>query len=691
MEWTDEPRRGRAFIRIALLLMIGLLVLGPALARPVGASFAPPGTAAVPDIGACVVYPDPRIESPSACGDTSTPAFVNSTVRFNVSVSDPEGEGMNVTFYFDRLLPGGSTNLNSSTVRIEVLAPGPGVTAYAETNWTYTRLSNFTNGNYWVLIEARDADGEVGSQGPFPLFVTENTAPSMDGLLSTYSGSVDYPDPQVPLIYVNVSVGDIDDDPITVTWEWGDGTVGVDSAPPFTNLFVTHQYDKALFPLNETPRIVRFPIKVWVDDGFEGHNTSLPSSAEFDLEFDSPPNVQVNSPSVGSRFKVGEPVLMQGTATDPEGDPVVTYWDFDVATDSDGDGDPTQDRDAPGPEATHAYDAPGDYNVAFWASDGETKKRCTDDNCSNSITHWRKQEVPITVRLNQLPVIALANHTALVNEPVLLRIAILDADGDSLLVTWDFGDGSANATNQTLEVGTVEFFQEHVYTTPSLCPGVPARLCPTNLTVTVFDGTDTVVDVKVVYVESFNLPPVIRSLTVLRENRTAAPNSTFLYNTTAVLRLNMTDAEDDPINVTISWGDGDTATARVTLVTVDNTTSVAVEGDADECTLNPEGHIVCYFSHVYGDIGDAELRGYPISVTITDGRVYADIDPVNGTLTTISHTIRDSATVQIQHPRLHGLGPWDGWDFSTLAVVLGLPGFLVGRAAWRIHREREEE
>jgi hypothetical protein len=394
---------------------------------------------------------------------------------------------------------------------------------------------------------------------------------------------------------------------------------------------------------------------------------------------------------------VGDTVLMQGTAVDPEGDPIVTYWDFDDGNDTDRDGDPGNDRDGLGPEASHAYPVPGDYNVTFWYSDGETKKFCLDENCTTYQSHWGKQEIPIFVRLNQFPVVALGNHSAVAGQPVLLRVAILDADGDSLLVTWNFGDGTANGTNATVGqrgVPTVfQLFQEHVYTSPSVCAVNASRACPLNLTITAFDGNDTAVVTGFVFVESFNLPPVIRSVAVLRddENRTAAANSTFLFNSTAVLRLNMTDAEGDPIDIAVDWGDGNVTSARVALVISGNTTSVDVEGAVDECTLNAEDHIVCYFSHVYGDIGDAELVNYTISVTLADGQVYADIDMENETVTSISHVIHDFATVQILHPRLHGLGPWDGWDFGTLAVVLGLPALLVGRTAWRIHKERKEE
>jgi len=42
---------------------------------------------------------------------------------------------------------------------------------------------------------------------------------------------------------------------------------------------------------------------------------------------------------------------------------------------------------------------------------------------------------------------------------------------------------------------------------------------------------------------------------------------------------------------------------------------------------------------------------------------------------------------------LHTVGPtpWTWWDYSTLSLVLGIPGFLIARFAWKVRRERMEE
>ncbi|MGQ0798013.1 MAG: hypothetical protein ACT4OI_09180, partial [Methanobacteriota archaeon] len=662
------------------------------------------GPATAPDVNECYFFPDPRLSDSFACGTDNSfvPAFVNATVRFNVSVRDADpgpGEDMDVTFFFDYLKPdplGGPplVNPDSPTQTIRVASPGAGVPVWVETCWIYTRLSNFSTQRYWIRVEVRGVNGEFDSTSGtrlFHVFVAENAEPFVNGFQSVYDVVVDFPNPQVPPIYVNVTVGDPDLDAVTITWDWGDGNVTVNRTEAFddlTAIAVIHVYSTELLPLNETRQIVRFPLTVWLDDGIANHNASEVASVEIDLDWDFPPVVAINSPQPLEPpfWKVGEAVTMEGSVSDPEGDPIdplrQIYWDFDILVDSDGDGNPETDRDAFGLAASHAYAAVGSYTLSLWATDGETKKFCLDESCTSWITHWTRARVDIVVQENQAPVIVLDAHRGEADRSILLRAAVLDPDGDSLLITWNFGDGTANATNATVGqrgvVLTEEVFQEHVYANASVRRNETATwLFPYNLTVSVSDGSMNVSETRPVYVEAFNFPPVLLPSATFTENLTA--NSTFLYNTTAVLRVKMTDPEGDPIDLAIDWGDG-------------NVTTVATL-DSEDCTRDASGQTLCEFTHLYGDIGDVdESRQYTINVTITDNEEYEVFDFVNGTVrTSLRHTVYQDVPVIVVHPRLHGLGPWDVWDFSTLAVVLGLPAFLLGRAAWNIRRERQQE
>ena len=680
---------------------LGLLLLALALPGSGGSVVGRPlvpSPDATPFWDSCDFLPDRRVNVSFVCGGDNTfqPAYTGGIVRFLLNVSDADGHNMSVTFYFDYLNPNPLgppnppvVNPDSPTKTVNVTSPGPGISAPLETNWTYTALSNFSLGldssRFWVYYEVRD---EFGNFDPgfgadlFYVVVNRNSEPFMDGLSSTYAAAqtIRYQDPRVPLVYINVSVSDPDTDPVTVTWDWGDGARTVNVTGPLVtraDLNVTHQYSASLFPLNETPRTVNFAITVYVDDGV-GHNVSYASDASFDTELDNAPGFDaIFNPDLRIRYKVNEVIPFEVRVTDPEGDPIEMYWDFDDRTDSDLDGDPTRDRDAVGTNRTsQRYPAAGDYGALFWYTDGPEKKLCLDANCTVSVSHWKNQSiVPVRVRENLAPIIALSNQSTILGDVVILRAAVSDPDGDSLAVIWDFGDGSPLVTNVTpsyrVSPQTVEVFQAHLYASPGAF----------SLTLTVDDANATVNDTRSVVVESFNQPPGILPVEVLRTNMTSAGNNTFFENETVIIRLSVYDSENDTLAIVVNWGDGNTTTGEV------NLTASAT------CTTDALGRRVCTvtFSHDYGTIGTERIRNYTVQVSITDNRVYYQVNTTGGPPITRPHTHNQTASVFIRTRRIEGLGPWDVWDFGTMALVLGIPAALLARAAWRIRKEREEE
>src|SRR2546427_8600722 len=697
-----ELEVSRAGLRRWYLPAVGLLAIVLSLGPASRASIRVPSPLAAPVIESCEFVPDPRVNASFVCGTDNSlvPGFPNASMSFRVTVS---GEtNLSVVFSFDYLNAGGVPNPNSPNRTVGVPFPGLGKNATVETNWTYMALNqNYTSGNtsstYWVHVEVRDETGQVGnwSQPFFPVIVNQNSAPFIDGLLSLTSvtQALMYWNPVIPLLYENVSIGDPDSDPVTLTWDWGDGTLTVNHTGPLTTrmaLNVSHQYLPSRFPLNESPHYVDIPVSVWIDDGL-GHNVSYNSTAEFYIATDFPPSVHVErlfsatwSPQspVGSVWKVGEPVHMIGNVTDPERDPTTAYWDFDNRTDNNGDGDPTRDRDANGTTAIHVYTAPGNYSIVFWATDGE-QKTCLNANCTNPppnppfVTHWQNDTIPIQVIDNRLPYLALSNTTLQVGEPSLLRATVRDSDGDSMAVTWVFGDGSANATNVTgtsSRASPLNFvvLQEHAY----LSPG------PFNLTLYVSDGNDTVNDTKQVFVESLNLPPVLLGLHASRANGMSAGNNTFRINEIVVVTAQMYDKENDTLNASIEWGDGSVENS-----TIDPKTS-------NGCSSDNQSRNICSvsFSHAYASSGANESREYTVLVTITDNKVYLELNATGATIT-LTHTKNQTVIVIItgSQSRSQELGPWDWWDYTTFAMVLGIPGLLIARFAWKVHLERREE
>lgn len=694
----EEGRVGFATLaarRTALWAFLVLTVLAGSLGARASVSQEP---LVAPTIMDCYFFPDPRVETSLFCGEDSTfqPAFLNSTVRFAVNVTDPEGENMNVTFYFDYWRPnptGGQpiVNPDSPVANVSVVSPGPNETVLAEANWNYTVLSNFTNHAYWVYIEVRDVNGNLDSlPQPFSVVVNENSEPYVSGLLSVNSVSppITYREKEVPPLLVDVSVGDLDGDPLTATWEWGDGTFTVNSIlGSFDNtpVNVAHVYPVSLFPLNETPRVVNLTFVLRVDDGL-GHNISLSAVAQYDIEFDRLPSVQVASPVVGSVWKVGEPVPIEGTATDLEGDSMVYFIDSDSSREPatvpcmpavNCDGIRDNDRDFIGNKTSRAYDAAGNYSVTLWATDGVDKKFCLDPaDCEPSLSHWRNQTIPFQVRDNQKPFVALSNQTAFADNPVVLRVAVFDPEGDSLTVTWDFGDGTVNATNVTVSSRgapqTVELFQSHVY----------ANVGRHFLTVEVTDGNETVSARRQVVVESFDERPDIIRIDVLRSNLTAAGNNTFAINETVVLRITIHDFEGDDLEIRVDWADG-----NVTVVNVNVT-------GGPNCTVDELNRTLCSFtvSHAYGEIGNDALREYRINVTVTDHNEFLQWNYTENRVERIqSHETSQPVLIYISDPKPVVPDVWDVWDFSTFAAVLGIPVFLTARWAFRVRKERKEE
>lgn len=623
-----------------MLVFAGVLGASPLASAGVSS----PSPVAAPAIEACRIVPNPRVNTSFACGDLNAfPASVNVTVTFQVNVSDSTDNKMSVTFYFDYYNPNSSggppiVNPDSPVRTFNVSAPVVGSIVSVNTTWTYERLSNFSRGEYWVNISVRndvgDFDPSLGSL-LFPVMVNQNAAPFIDGLLSLNSVNqpLRYQNPVIPLLYENVSIGDPDADPVTVTWNWGDGTLTINKTTPLTTqleMHVPHQYPASRFPLNESPRTVDIAVQVWIDDGV-GHNVSYNSTAEFYIAFDDLPRVRIDSPTVGSVWKVGEEVPMAGNVTDGEGDPITAYWDFDNRTDSTGGGDPTKNRDVTGTTAAHAYSAPGIYNITLWATDGN-KVLCLDANCTTFRMHWQNTTTPIQVRDNLPPFVALSNTTAQLGQPVVLRAAVYDPDGDNMTVRWVFDDMSPDATNVTgssprTSPQVFQIFQVHTY----------ASVGNHTLTLSVFDGNATVNDSKMVFVQSFNQPPVILAVRVRRADGTSAGNDTFRINETVIINVVAYDPESDTLNVSIDWGDGVSGNR-----TEDPRT-------ASNCSLDNLSRNTCSvsFSHAYPSIGSEQFREYPVLVTITDNQVYLQYDATTGVWITLDHTKNQTVTLLI--------------------------------------------
>ncbi len=217
-------------------------------------------------------------------------------------------------------------------------------------------------------------------------------------------------------------------------------------------------------------------------------------------------------------------------------------------------------------------------------------------------------------------------------------------------------------------------YQEHTFT----------DVGPHNVIVTASDGNATVTRAVRIVVESFNLPPDRPRFDILRENGTKAGNNTFRLSETVVIRILVSDPENDSLEVTVNWEDGSKNTTEVNFTTAQGCGFVAIGNFSQyACTVT--------VSHRYTDVGSGVATEFTVLVAVTDHQVYYQQDPNGGPPIQLNHAPSLPVILIITNYQPTGLGPWDWWDYSTFAAIVGVPGILIGRWIVNIQRERREE
>jgi len=193
------------------------------------------------------------------------------------------------------------------------------------------------------------------------------------------------------------SATDPGDDPLTYTWDFGEGTVIQGQFPSFA--YASHgTYD----------------VTLTVSDGDGGSD----SETQRVVIRNAPPVIDAMVVSGGQE---GDLLTFSGSATDPGGVPVSYSWDFD-------DGTP----DGLGASVQHAFMDEGTYSVRLTASDG-------------GVQSSQVETVTIT---NVAPVIdSITIPTVYEGGGVTLFAAVTDPGDDDIEYTWDFGDGTPTGEN----------------------------------------------------------------------------------------------------------------------------------------------------------------------------------------------------------------------------------------------------
>ena len=248
------------------------------------------------------------------------------------------------------------------------------------------------DGDYTVTLRVDDGQGGVATDDA--TVIVNNVPPSAnagpdraveEGEIVTFNGTATDPGAD------------------TFVFEWDFDYDGL-----FFDLDVTGQTVTTTFA--SVPANYVVALRVIDDDGGVGLDTVLVTVGN------SPPTADAGGPYVGAE---GNPIVLTGSGTDPDNDPLTYDWDLD----DDG------DFETPGQEVTYSWPDDGDYTVALRVDDGRGGV-ATDD---------------ATVTVNNVPPNADAGgpYTTTADIALTLVATATDVSADPLTYTWDLDDDGA--------------------------------------------------------------------------------------------------------------------------------------------------------------------------------------------------------------------------------------------------------
>lgn len=250
-------------------------------------------------------------------------------------------------------------------------------------------------GAYDVRLTVTDDSGTVRNTASDTLHVLVNQAPIAD------AGADQLGAPGQELTFSGAGSLDPDGDITDYQWDFKDG--GTASGER-----VTHRFE----------RPGTYEVRLTVRD-----NTGQPDALDFDEAA-----VTINAPPVANAgpdllAAPGDPVVFDAANSfDRDGSIAGYRWDF-------------SDRDEPAAEraVTRTYAEPGIYSARLTVTDG-----------SGAINGVAQDE--LAIRINHMPVANAGHDMFTANNVVAFDgSASADADGDALVYSWDFGDGTPPA------------------------------------------------------------------------------------------------------------------------------------------------------------------------------------------------------------------------------------------------------
>ena len=453
-------------------------------------------------------------------------------------------------------------------------------------------------------------------------------------------------------IFFDAAVSDADGDALNVTWEWGDGTITTnttDPAFPFIVITESHIYNPVPEPgVGGGDYNVTYTMNLTLDDG-DSAPVTVPTLVRVFLPPNGSPGV-VNLSTSDPEADPTKVVTIIAAASDPEGEPLTWTFQFNDSIQIYRVAVFNTPASAPGEvvwnNITHVFGTVGLHRITLNVSDALPPNQVWPHNVSQSITiDVKANRIPITSSVIGVdppsPMIESGEEYLIVN----YSIQAYDLDGDVVNITWDFGDGSPQATNvSTGGTGLQTFVQQRNYTDTGKF----------NISVFVTDGRPghEVSLYVVVFVNSTNRPPELDSYQYnVSSGAFALPNEILNFT------LSISDPERDAIQIIIDFGDNST-------ILYLNLTEF---GEGNISTVQ--------FSHSFLKVGN-----YTINITYTDNKQGL-----------FQHTKYIENKIWVHSPPIIPENHWNWWDSTSLGLLFGLIVLGITRLLYVERRRKKIE
>jgi len=257
-------------------------------------------------------------------------------------------------------------------------------------------------GNYQAALTVIDDSGSICDTGTDKLKVAVNTPPIANAGKDAFVCKSNPSDP-LDVTFDASGSGDPDGNALSYKWDFGDGQTGEGKV-------VNHTYGKG----------GKYAAKLTVSDNTETNCSK--STAEKAILVNRAPLAKAGT---DIKICVSDKANFDASkSVDNDGDQLTYAWDF-------GDGEKAE-----GKQASHKYAKGGVYQVKLTVNDG------TKTDCSSA-----SDKILANVNSNPRALIA-SKDTSSAGQAVSFDSSTsFDPDGDRLMHTWDFGDGTSGSGN----------------------------------------------------------------------------------------------------------------------------------------------------------------------------------------------------------------------------------------------------